>query len=138
MTLRAGTIIACIAFGVTLAYYVGSRISTDALDLAVGVLCGMAASVPVSIGFLVALIRRRESVVEGEELLLEPRASGYPAGRQPIPQFIVLAPQPGQYPPTFGSLGYPGPMPSQQFGNMLERHEDLIDGREWRIIGDES
>lgn len=140
MTLKAGTAIVCIAFGATLAYYIGSRISTDALNLAVGVLCGMAASLPVSIGLLVALFRRRGSNSEEQEDVPSPypASQSYPIPRQQIPQVIVLAPQPGPYPSGYAPFGFPGGNPAQYGDNMLEQAGDVIDGRDWKVIGDDA
>lgn len=139
MTLKAGTALAGIAFGATLAYYIGSRVSTDALNLAVGVLCGVGASLPVSIGLLLALFRRREGdAEEAEGPVHYPQGQGYSVPRQQVPQVIVLAPQQGQYPAGFSPYGFPGPGMGQYPNQMLEQPGEVIDGRDWRVIGDDS
>ena len=49
-----------LAFGVTLAAFVGQRMSTDAMAVVIGVAVGVAASVPTSL-LLVALLRRERT-----------------------------------------------------------------------------
>lgn len=52
--MRNGIILAGIAFAVALAYIVGSRLSNEAMAVVVGALCGISASIPVSIGLIIA------------------------------------------------------------------------------------
>ncbi len=49
-----------LAFGVTLAAFIGQRMSTDAMAVVIGVAVGVAASVPTSL-LLVALLRRERT-----------------------------------------------------------------------------
>jgi hypothetical protein len=134
MTLKTGTMGGLIVFSLTLAYYVSSRLSTETLDIAVGVLCGIAASLPVSIGLLVALTRERR-----EESKDELDADFYPApsyGTPPrqMPHVIVIAPPQGQY--TTGSIpvSYPGDRSTYY---PLRELDDALQARDWRIIGND-
>ena len=52
--MRNGLILAGIAFAVALAYFVGNRLSDQALAVVVGAVCGIGASIPVSIGLVIA------------------------------------------------------------------------------------
>ncbi|MGE5140027.1 MAG: hypothetical protein ACM3JD_11235 [Rudaea sp.] len=145
MNWKTGTALAVVAFGVTLAYYVSSRLSTDALNMAVGVLCGMAAGVPVSLGLLLAVIRQRghaggEDEIEGTDEFRDPHPGSTQArGKAPLPQtpqIIVIAPPQAQY--NAGQLPYGYPGGTASYGAYPpSMNEDVIDGREWRIIGDD-
>lgn len=74
---------AMLGFGIALALIIGQRMSTDAMAVVIGVVVGVASSVPTSI-LLMALLRRERA--------------GMSAGRQEPPQqlqppnFIVLNP----------------------------------------------
>ncbi len=138
MTWKTGTLLALVAFAMTLAYHIVTRLSTEAMNVAVGVLCGMFASLPVSFGLLVALTRKRDQT--GEE---EPRSEAQPAVAQSIsrpqtPQIIVVAPpqmQPyaqGQAPYIFPNAG----APNQNYWS--PQHEEIVEGRDWKIIGDDA
>lgn len=123
--MRNGIILAGIAFAVALAYLVGSRLSDEAMAVVVGAVCGISASIPVSIGLIIATSNhwgRRDA----------PREIGYDYGAQRYapqqPIFIVSPPQApmpmpygfpqNQYvvPPSVPALGAP---------------------REFKIIGEE-
>ena len=73
-----------LAFGVTLAAFVGQRMSTDAMAVVIGVAVGVAASVPTSL-LLVALMRRERAT----GWRAEPPAA---APQLPQPNVIVLNP----------------------------------------------
>jgi hypothetical protein len=137
MGLRTGTMFGLIAFGVTLAYYVSNRLSTDALNFAVGVLCGIAASVPVSLGLLAALGRQRESSNDEGPAEYPQRTQAYGGTRVPTPQVIVIPPPQAPYNPGAAPFAYPavGPMPFASYAN--RQSDQIIEGRDWRIIGEE-
>ncbi len=140
MNWKTGVVLVSMAFVMTLAYYVGNRLSTDALNMAVGVLCGMAASIPVSVGLLLALMRKRnDEADDDDEMENDPHptvAQPMPRpGQQQQPQIIVIAPPQGQpypgqanYYPLGGATNYTYPP---------VMNEDVIDSRDWRIIGDD-
>ncbi len=87
-----------------LVYSIAMRLSAEALNVIVGVLCGVAASVPVSIGLLLALTRNRQSEVdydsanEYETPTYQPAPYTPPAPPQSYPPIIVMAPPTGQLP----------------------------------------
>jgi hypothetical protein len=74
-----------LAFGVTLAAFIGQRMSTDAMAVVVGVAVGVAASVPTSL-LLVALLRRERASAWRQD----PPAA--PPPQLPSPNVIVLNP----------------------------------------------
>lgn len=149
--LIAGLVVAGIA------YQVIGRIPTDALNVAFGVMCGIGASIPVSLGLMLALTRQRQrnEQIDWGEPEPEPVRFEQPAVQripQPVPhlqfqpqpqaqmqqpQIIFVTPQ-GQY------LG--GQMPQglqlpQQWNNQqypfMQEHANAVDAREWRIIGED-
>jgi hypothetical protein len=135
MGLKLGLPLGLVAFGVTLAYYLSNRVSPNALDFATGALCGVLASVPVSIGLLVALGRQREAYqveVSGEPVLDTPRLETQLPKR---PQVIVIPPPQAQYNPAAAAFGFPGaggiPYPSYT-GPQPDRPGG---DRSWRLIG---
>ncbi len=94
MSGKTGFILALILGAVALAYVIGSRLSAEAINILVGVLCGIAASVPVSLGLLIALTRRRDQAVEPEA-----ESSSYPERVDPYPPRAPQSP----YPPSSSS-----------------------------------
>ncbi len=137
MSVRIGTVLVLMAFAVTLAYSAGTRMSTEAINVAVGVMCGIVASVPVSLGLLVALTRQRDSTQPDEpreDLNLAPR---YDNARPQTPQIIVVAPPQSQYPNGQSPYGYPYSGTTSYSNYPPTYNEDVIEGRDWRIIGDD-
>ena len=145
MNVRTGIILVLTAFAVTLAYSIGTRMSTEAISVAVGVVFGMIASVPVSLGLLIALTRARERSCADE-----PAADSHPAPqpqyntpRPPMPQapqIIVVAPPQGsnaQYNPAQPGYMYPYPGATPYVNYAPSQREDVIEGRDWKIIGDD-
>ena len=120
--MRNGIFIIGIVFAATLAYVVGNRLSNEAMAVVVGALCGISASIPVSIALFIAASRNwgRAEVASREETMEPPRTYA------PQPPFVVIAPpqfNPAQFqPPQY----FPTPMPN----NMLE-------SRDFKIIGEE-
>ncbi len=87
--MRNGIVLVGMAFAVTLAIVVANRLSEQALAVAVGAICGMVASVPVSIAFVIAANRnwgRPETIVQEQPV---PAPPSYPQPQQPI---VVIAP----------------------------------------------
>jgi hypothetical protein len=85
--------VALIAFVVALAVVIGQRMSADAMAVVVGIVCGVAASVPTSL-LIVFVTGRRWREVRGEE-------SGQ---RSPYPPVIVVNPGQG----VGGASQHPG------------------------------
>ncbi len=124
--MRNGIVLVGMAFAVTLAIVVANRLSEQALAVAVGALCGIVASVPVSIAFVIGASRnwgRPQSIAE-EQTEPEPP---YP---QPQPQqpIIVIAP-----PQQASPYGYAAGQPYYLTPNVPGPGTP----RDFRIIGDE-
>jgi len=66
--MKRGLVIAGAAFGVVVGVIVGLRLETSSLALLVGVVCGVVAGLPVSVGLLYALGREREARRRLEEV----------------------------------------------------------------------
>ena len=122
--MRNGIILVGIAFAVALAAVVGNRLSNDALAVVVGAVCGISASIPVTIGLVIAASRnwgREEGV----------REIGYDYGAQryaPQPPMVIFAP-PQQTPLPYGfpQGQYVAPMSAPALGAP----------REFKIVGEE-
>ncbi len=123
------------------------RVPADALNVALGVMCGIGASIPVSVGLLLALMRQRQRYETPQEWSdPEPAYPTQPSLPQhipqqpalPQPQIIVLAPQgnlaPGQFPQ---GMPMPAQWLNQQAYPFMQEHANAVDAREWRIIGEE-
>lgn len=145
---RTGFILAFIIAAAVMAYQIGSRLSDDAIMTIVGVSCGIAASIPISVGLLIALTRERTVYMDQEYDEPEPAPSPYHVYRPPMPpqplpqmtqqpqmpqppQIIVVAPPQQQLPQNVAAYGSylqsPGqaalPAPMQE--------------RTFRIVGDD-
>jgi hypothetical protein len=110
MLLRIGLVMALVVGAAVFAYQIGARLTDEAVMTVVGVLCGILASIPITIGLLLALTRDRSSEYpdEYDEVLEEPAPSTYPVYRPPAasalpppPQIVVVAPPHSQLPPTY-------------------------------------
>lgn len=149
MMWRTGIILAFIVGVGVLAYQIGSRLSDEAIMTIAGVSCGILASIPVSLGLLIALTRERAGYVSGDpeaELAPEPEPLTYevyrPAPSAPpqpqlpqasqTPQIIVVAPPQNPMPQNmfpYGNYfsppapGLPAPAPMQE--------------RTFKIVGEE-
>lgn len=67
MSGKMGLMIVLVVAGAALTYTVTSRLSEQTLDVMMGLGCGVAATIPVSVGLLIALTRRRQQPAEDEE-----------------------------------------------------------------------
>jgi len=85
-----------VAFSVTLALVVGNRLSSEALGVLAGAVCGVGAAIPTSL-IVVAVSRRRE----GEDARRE-EVSRQGRERGAYPPVIVVSPQSGQQRSTPG------------------------------------
>lgn len=147
MSWRIGIVLALILGAGVMAYEIGSRLSDEAIMMIAGVSCGIVASIPVSLGLLIALTRDRTSYAADDTADLEPEPAPYtiyrPAAPQPpqVPQFpqqqpqiIVVAPPQSQLPPNFAPYGnylsppqlnaLPAPMQERTFKIVGEDDED--------------
>ena len=101
-------------FLVALAVVVGTRLSEDAIGVLVGVIAGVAASIPTAL-LLIVVMRHREQESEPEY---------YEERRQSAPPVIVVAP--GSAPQMLPQ--YPGAYPPQQLSPPQSR-------RQFRVMG---
>lgn len=109
-----------IVFAATLAYVVGNRLSNEAIAVVVGALCGISASIPISIALFIAASRNWGRVDETSSRHETPE----PPRTYAPPMMIFAPPQPpAAYPPQ--QLYFPSPM------------NDAPRPREFKIIGDE-
>lgn len=83
---RTGFILAVIIAAAVMAYQIGSRLSDEAIMTIVGVSCGIAASIPVSVGLLIALTRERSPYAVEEYIEPEPEPAPYNIYRPVMPQ----------------------------------------------------
>jgi hypothetical protein len=113
-------IVLALAFLIMVGVVIGTRMSSDALAVLVGVIAGVAASIPCAL-LLLAVTRRREPEVE--ERYEEPRR----APAQP-PVIVVTAGQPQlPYPPSYaygGQQANPHAGSQRQFRVMGYEGED--------------
>jgi hypothetical protein len=123
--MRNGLILAGLAFAVALAIIIGNRLSDEAIAVVVGAICGISASIPVSLALVIAASKNwgRD---EG------PREIGYDYGAhrytpQP-PQILVVSPPPPA-PSPYGFAPSPYYLPPGA--------PDIGAPREFKIIGDE-
>lgn len=114
-----------VAFVIALAAIVGSRLSNEALAVIVGALCGISASIPITLGLVIAISQnwgRSEP----------PREIGYDYGAHrfaPQPPVIVVAP------PQMPMQAPYGTAPNSYYLPTSTSHP--ISPREFKIIGDE-
>jgi hypothetical protein len=103
--MRKTLIATALAFVITLAVVVGNRMSTEAMAVVVGVLCGVTAAIPMSVLILAASTRRVPDVGDRQ-------GYGFPVTRSNgYPPVIVIqggAPVgPVMQPPYLGSAAEP-------------------------------
>ncbi len=87
--------VACLAFVITLAVVIGQRMSTDAMAVVIGVIFGVAASIPTSLLIIAASRRPAADRTMAERTGFE----------RYVPPVIVLSPgaQPPNWPPVLPS-----------------------------------
>jgi hypothetical protein len=106
--MRKWTVVALLLFAVTLAAVIGTRMSTEAMSVAIGVVFGVGAGIPTSL--LIASSGQRRSTP------VETRVQAEPAWerRRELPPVIVVNPggqQPGSTNLNNGFNGYQVPWP---------------------------
>jgi hypothetical protein len=86
-------------FGLTLAVIIGKKMSTEAMAVVIGVVCGVAAAIPASALLLVALTHR-ERQQEERERQTQPRGAYPPVVviQGGTPQALGPGPQAGYWP----------------------------------------
>jgi hypothetical protein len=130
MSIKTGLLLVLVIAGAVLVYSVAARISDQTLDVLVGLSCGVAATVPATIGLFLAVFRRRKDRQEAEEQTDDYNQHGrsiepYPP-RQPYPPVIVVTPQQNQFPNSYGGM-----LPPSYNLNEPPR------GRDFKIIGED-
>ena len=100
--MRKWTVVVMLAFAITLAAVIGTRMSTEAMAVAIGVVFGVAAGIPTSIEITTVGRQRTEPV----ESSLQPEPSW--ERRRDLPPVIVV--NPGSPHPANGNFnnGYNG------------------------------
>jgi hypothetical protein len=134
MSAKTGLLLALICLGAALVFTVTSRMSEQAINVVVGLMCGVAASIPVSVGLLIALTRKRDAPVDSEEESDYPEpVYPYPSRspRQPYPPVIVITPQQNQLPGPYAGLLPPGTFPPTYSLNEPPMTRDF------RVIGED-
>ncbi len=127
--MRIVAVLVALAFAVTLAIVVANRLSNDAMAVIVGAVCGISATIPISLGFAIAAGRnwgQRDAPTRNERYA---PYGGYEPPRPPQPPVIVIAPP--QQPPS------PYQYPSMPYYMSPPPDEANPGGREFKIIGDE-
>ena len=114
---RAGVVLGLgvVAFGVTLAVYIGSHLSTEAMSVLTGAACGIGAMLPAAILAGLSLLRRRER----EDM--RTRAASPPQAM--YPPVIVVAP------PAVNPL---------QSGSSFSPLPPATSPRQFTVIGDDT
>jgi hypothetical protein len=121
--MKRGIVVAALAFGVVLALVVGLRLETAGLGVLLGVVCGVLASLPVSLVLLWALAREREARQRLEERHWQAER---PAAVSP-PVFILNSGHQADPAPQFPLVGAPTP---RNFVIVGEEEHDPSAGRE--------
>lgn len=110
MKARVIILLALIAFGVTLAIVVGQRLSSEAMAVLLGVIAGVAASIPTSL--IVVWLATRAYAPPARTVEVH-RADPPPAERVVVVQQPPASPAgPGNWQPAHGHPPYPAPLPS--------------------------
>jgi hypothetical protein len=119
--MKRAAIIVGIVFAAVLAVVIGNRMSTDAVAVVVGVVCGVMASIPTSLLIIWALWRRDQSAAQASQ------SQAALAHLYQYPPVVVVNPAPGH-----GLPSLPPSIPYSADGNLLPAGH-----REFRVMGDE-
>jgi len=76
--MREVVVLTLLAFVVAVAIVLGERLSTEAMSVVIGVVCGAAAGMPMSVLMMLALTRRRSSERGVEPIALTRQQAPYP------------------------------------------------------------
>ncbi len=128
MSLKQSAIVVGLVFAITLAVVVGRQLSTEAMAVIIGVVCGVAAGIPTSFLLFVVLSRREEGRQEREQQgqMRQMRQPSYP------PVVVIQGGgQPAQ-PPYMPGGYWPTPLPGPYAG----RHFNVVGGEELRMDDD--
>ena len=119
---RAGVVLGLgvVAFGVTLAIYIGTRLSNEAMSVLTGAACGVGVMLPAAILAGLSLLRRRER----EDTTM--RAAPHPQAL--YPPIIVVAPPAVNSPQPFPPFSPLPPITSSRRFTVIG--DDSLDARE--------
>lgn len=124
--MRNGLIVTSVAFAIALAAFVGNRLSHDALAVVVGALCGISATIPVTLGLVIAASRNWGRDESPREITYDYATHRY----APQPPIVIVAPPQAMQassPYTLASGHYLAPVNAPTLGAP----------REFKIIGEE-
>jgi hypothetical protein len=121
--MKRAAIIIGIVFAAALAVVIGNRMSTDAMAVVVGVVCGVMASIPTSLLIIWALWRRDQSADQASQ---SQAALAHPYQYPPV---VVVNPAPAH--------GLPGLPPSIPFPYSADENLLPAGHRVFRVMGDE-
>jgi hypothetical protein len=107
-----------LVFGVTLAIFVGQRMSAEAMAVVVGVICGVVAGIPTALLLIVALKRRERQRTEEVEPY---RQQGS------YPPVVVIQ---GGTPQALPQVPHAGYWPVPQTGQAVPRQFHVVGGDE--------
>ena len=124
--MRNSLILAGIAFAVALAVIMGNRLSNDAMAVVVGAVCGISASIPVSLALVIAASRNWGREQGPREVEYDYGSHRY--APQPPQILVVSPPQQPQPPYGFAPNQYYLPPPIEDARGS---------SRQFKIIGDE-
>ena len=119
-----------LAFVVTLGVVVGTRMSSDAIAVLVGVIAGVAASIPCAL-LLMAVTRRQEPQEDAFYGGAPRDGTRYGNSRAAPPVIVVTSGAMPQQLPYGSSYGYAGPYAGQQPGAGMHNGQR----RQFRVMG---
>ncbi len=122
--MRNGILFIGIAFAVALAVIIGNRLSAEAMAVVVGAVCGISATIPVSLGLVIAASHHWGAREAPREIEYDYGTQRY-AAQQPM---IIFAP------PQAPAAPY-GVAPQQYY--LLPSSDNLAASREFKIVGEE-
>jgi len=123
--MKNGIILIGIIFAIALAVVVGSRLSNEAMAVVVGAVCGISASIPMSLGIAIAASRNWGHTNAPREIEYDYSSQRF----APQPPVYIVAPSPQQPMP----YGY---APNQQYITP-PNIPALGAPREFKIVGEE-
>jgi len=126
--MRNGIFLVVIAFAVTLAIVVGNRLSNEAMAVVVGVVCGISATIPISVGLLIAASRHWGQSEGPREIGYDYEARRYAA--QP-PVVVISPPQVAQSPYTYPYY------PNRTFSLPAPMNDAPLNAHQFKIVGEE-
>ncbi len=126
--MRNGFIVVGMAFAVALAVIIGNRLSNEAMAVVVGAVCGISASIPVSLALVIAVSKNWGRAEAPRDA---PDGAGYDYATHryapPPPQILVVSPPPAPAPYGFPQNPYSLPPGAPDIGAP----------RDFKIVGDE-